>query len=98
MAKQIRVIIIQDDSSDMDGLRESIELAYPEHYKFTEQVFFVLTDDLNSKVAKAIGTYDRIVNGRSAGVFSVGGSAGFVDADFWDWMESAEASISGAQA
>ena len=98
MAKQIRVIIIQDDSNDMDGIREAIESAYPEHYKFTEQVFFILTDDLNSKVAMTIGTYDRSGNGRSAGVFSVGGSSGYVDLDFWDWMEGAEASISGARA
>ena len=98
MAKQIRVIIIQDDSGDADGVRESIESAYPEHFRFAEQTYFVLTDDLNSKVARTIGAFDRSGNGRSAGVFSVGGSAGYVDADFWDWLESAESSISGASA
>lgn len=100
MAKRIRAILIQDDSDDVESLQHDIRAAYPDHYVFSERVYFVLTDDLSSEVAKKIDAYDESGNGRSAGVFvlSGGGSSGYIDADVWDWLEGAVESIRSASA
>ena len=92
--KRLRIIVIQDDSEDVESLSSDIKSKYPNHYQFSENAFVIVTSDLPSKISKSLMSYGK-KDQRSAGVFDTNalGIAGYVDGDFWEWLSSAHITI-----
>ena len=92
--KRLRIIVIQDDSEDVESLSNEIKSKYPNHYQFSENAFVVLTSDLPSEISRSLMSYGK-KDQRSAGVFDTNafGISGYVDGDFWEWLTSAHETI-----
>ena len=93
-AKRLRIIVIQDDSEDIESLSNEIKSKYPNHYQFSEKAFVIVTSDLPSEISRTLMSYGK-EDQRSAGVFDTNalGIAGYVDGDFWEWLTSAHMTI-----
>ena len=64
--KRLRIIVIQDDSEDVESLSNEIKSKYPNHYQFSENAFVVLTSDLPSEISRSLMSYGKKINGRQA--------------------------------
>lgn len=99
MRKRIRLVLIEDDSSDVEGVLADARTHYPDdRHQFGRQALFILTSDLTSTVAAKLGLDGADENGgRSGTVLTIdAGNSGYASNDFWEWITEAEVAVAAA--
>ena len=96
MRKRIRLVLIEDDSSDVEGIMADARTHYPDdRYQFGERAVLLLTSDLTTQIVAKLGLDgDDESSGRSGIALTLDyARAGYADDDLWEWLREAEASL-----